>query len=186
MSFDREEAIDPDELGAVLKLFPDGATQMDMELNVELDGSDIEGEGFGTSGDKTLAISGYFWKAQMFGDDGYKVIPGSLWISRNLDVASASLTSALKACSGNAKKRMCVELKVFRAGGTNLVGIVAKPVICFKLSNARIAFQAFLTNSPTGLPTEVLAFSFETIQIETAPQMASGIIGAVRVCQLTW
>jgi type VI protein secretion system component Hcp len=184
MAWNSNPNVDAEELLSVLSMFPLGETQMDINLIVTIDGANIQGENLRTWGEDAISAYGYFFKTQV--TDANYVDAGSLWVARNLDVASASLTSALKACSGTSKKRMSACLRVFRAGGNDIIGIAPKPVIKFTLQDAQIVFQTFLTNNPTGLPTEVLAFAYKTITIETAPQLASGIIGAVRTCQLTY
>jgi type VI protein secretion system component Hcp len=182
MAWNDNGSVDSEELLSILSMFPSGETQMDIDLIVSIDGSNIQGENLRTWGENTLSAYGYYFKTQVL--PGNTLQGGVLWVARNLDVSSASLTSALKACTGSSKKTLSASLRVFKAGGTELIGIEAKPVIKFMLENARILLQSFITNNPTGLPTEVLAFAYSNITIETAPQLSSGNIGPVRTCQL--
>lgn len=184
MAWNDDGTIDADELLSIIKLFPSGSTQMDIELSVKLEGNAILGEGIGTSGENVLSAFGYHFKVQLIQKMDNVIAPMALWVARNLDAASASLTSALKACGGGSKKTLEVELRVFRAGGVNVVGLIPRPLVVFRLSQARLSFQSFVTNSPAGLPTEILAFQYKGIVIETTPQMASGIAGATRSCSL--
>jgi type VI protein secretion system component Hcp len=184
MAWNDDVTVDPEELQSILSMFPQGETQMDMDLTVTIDGTNIRGENLSTWGEDTISAYGYYFKAQL--NHAKAAFPGTFCVARNLDVASASLTSAFKACSGTSKKTMSVCLRVFRAGGNDIIGITPKPVIKFTLHDSYILLQAFLTNNPSGLPTEVLAFNYRSITIETAPQLASGLIGAVRTCQLSY
>jgi type VI protein secretion system component Hcp len=185
MAWSNDGIIDADELISVMKLMPEGETQMDIELTVKMDGNPILGEGVGTSGDNVLSAFGYHFKVMLNTHKERAVAPMALWVGRNLDAASASLTSALKTCGGNSDKSLEVELRVFRAGGSNILGAFPKPLIVFKLADARLSFQSFVTSSSSGLPTEFLAFLYRSIEIKTTPQMASGIAGATRSCVLT-
>jgi hypothetical protein len=184
MSWNNDGRLDPEETLAIIKMFPDVETQMDIELIVKFEGSSIQGENLRTWGENTLHALGYFFNVQTNRENSLDA--GLFWVLRNIDVATASLTSALKACSGASKKRMSVRLRVFKAGGSDLVGIAARPSIEFILDESYIKVQSFLTSSPTGLPTEILGFEYKSITVETSPQLGSGIIGATRSCQLTW
>jgi type VI protein secretion system component Hcp len=185
MAWSMDGVIDSDELASILKLLPDRETQADIQLAVSMDGNLIQGESVSARGENTLAVLGYHIKLQINTSDSGNLNLGSLWIIRTIDAASATLSSALKSGSGTSKKRFLVELDVYKAGGSAITGIGSAPVIRFVLENARLIFQSFQTNNSNGIPTEVLAFTYKSIEVNTAPQLSSGITGAVRTCILS-
>jgi type VI protein secretion system component Hcp len=185
MAWNNDGRIDAEEFGTILKLMSATSGSMDLGLLVKIDGSFIQGEVKGKSGIDMLAVFGYYLRNQLSADSSGELIPGTFWIIRDLDAATASLSSAMKACSGKSKKKLEVELRAFKAGAITVEAGVFRPVICFKLEGAHIVFQAFITNSPSGIPSEVIAFNYRSITIETTPQLASGQMGATRTCELS-
>jgi type VI protein secretion system component Hcp len=182
MAWNNDGRVDAEELGSILKLMPACSGSMDLGLLIKIDGSFIQAEIKGKSGSDMLPIFGYHYKSQISPESG-ALIPGSFWIIRDLDAATASLSSAMKACSGKSTKTMDVELRAFKAGGAKVAGEANRPVICFKLEGAFITMQVFLTHSPTGIPSEVVSFNYRSITIETTPQLESGQMGATRNCE---
>jgi hypothetical protein len=186
MAWNNEEWIDPEELGSLLKLMPTSSGLMDLELSIKIDGSFIQGESKSKhGGSDVLALFGYYFKSQLLHSTG-NLHCASFWIIRDVDAATASLTSAMVASSGKKNaKLMDVELRAFKSGGPKVLGEVVRPTLCFKMERTLIGFQAFHTNSPSGIPSEVVGFSFARMTIETTPQLESGLMGATRTCVLT-
>lgn len=184
MAWNMDGVIDTDELNSILSLFPDDKTQADVELAVALDGNVIMGETTGKAGDNVLQLIGYHIKIQVNPNDENRLNLGSLWAIRNVDSASAALTSALKACMGQSKKTLDVELAVYKAGAIGGGGIGPRPYIRLILDGARLILQTFQMNKTSGITTEVLAFTYKALEVQTSPQLSSGLIGPVSSCQL--
>jgi type VI protein secretion system component Hcp len=186
MAWNTDGNIDAEEIGSVLKLMPTTSGSMDLELSIQIDGTFIQGESKSSHGNgDVLSVFGYYFKSQISLDLKRNLKPGPFWVVRDLDAATASLSSAMKALSGDTTKMMIVELRAFKAGGMKTAGEVSRPVLNFKLDQAIIAFQGFHTSSPSGIPSEVLGFNYRSITIETTPQLESGLMGATRNCQFT-
>jgi hypothetical protein len=177
MSWDNNVNIDWDELDSVLKLMPSGPTAMDIHMTFSTSRAAIEGEG----NDPTLIpILGYAFKAQRLtsGNTPQSITPSPLWIVRNADSATASFLSAM-ITPGSGNSYADIRVKVFRSGEV-LTGASANPMIQFIVTNGAIGFHSIVTCGTSGSPLEVMAIGYREIEICTAPQMASGIRGAVR------
>ncbi len=105
---------------------------------------------------------------------GAAAVSSSLTIVRRSDAATATLASLL---STNNNK-LTLTLSIYRAGGDTSRN--TDPMIQFLYEGARIAEMLMLTGGATGMPCEVIRFSFRQLTIESAPQTGTGARGAVR------
>jgi hypothetical protein len=192
MAWNNDDNIDAEELGSIAKLVSPTTTPLDLVLSITMDGNAIQGEVPGKYGINTLGVLGYHFKFQRKqSDNTMGCCP--LWVGRDVDAASAAISSAMKACSGKSKKSLNVELRAFKAGGgertfrapgDSLALEKQRPVLLIRLEEALIGIQAFQSNGFNGNPMEIIAFSYRGMVIETSPQLSSGITGATRTCDL--
>jgi hypothetical protein len=182
MSWDTREAIDWDEMGTLLRLFPSVKVVSDIRLFASSNKNPIRGDGVGIEGDdECLHAIGYAWKNQVLGTASSKLQSSTFWILRNVDSATASFSSFLSNSSTSGQwKSGWVILEIHKAGGGNIVGAKKpQPLVKFELSDACCIFQGFVTCSDTGVPMEILGFSFSSVEKSTTGQM-----GKVRVCRI--
>jgi type VI protein secretion system component Hcp len=184
MSWDSNATIDWEELGTVLQHMPSEATSMDVHMTFTSPRAPIDGEGEGQDR-ALLPILGYAFRAQREqASNGNQVIsPQAIWVSRNVDAATASLISAM-INPGSGSRYSAVAIKAFRSGD-GLAGRSSSPMIEFRLTDAAIVFHSITTGGGSGVPIEVFALAYRELEISTAPQQASGLRGAVRSVQMT-
>jgi hypothetical protein len=179
MSWDADTRVDWDEFGALLKIMSVANNGSDVMLVYSTKKGPVEGE---RAGDYKyiLPVLGYAFKAQRQGQNGNKVsiYPTALYVVRGVDAATASFLSAMKEVrpdNGNEN----LSLFVHRSG-TYIPGAANAPLIEINLTNAVISFCAIVTPSTSPVPLEFLAVTYSAIEISTAPQLESGIRGAIR------
>jgi type VI protein secretion system component Hcp len=181
MSWDSNAVVDWDELGSVLKVMPSEPTSMDVHMTFTTPAAPIDSE----AGDSLLPVIGYAFRAQREHRSAgvQAVVPQAIWVTRNVDAATASFISAMLN-PGRGNRYGEAVIKVFKAGG-DLVGVTPLPLIEFKLIDAAIVFHSIITPSSSSSPLEVMAIVYRQLEISTAVQQASGIRGAVRTVQLS-
>lgn len=192
MAWNNDNKVDAEELQSIIKLVAPTSTPLDLTISIKLDGNAVQGEVPGKYGINNINIFGYHFKFQRNpSSDVMECYP--LWVGREMDAASAAITSVMKACSGKSKKSLDVELRAFRAGGEqrtfrapgdSLALEKQRPVLLIRLEEALIGIQAHQSNGFNGNPMEIIGFSYRAILIETSPQMSSGITGATRTCDI--
>jgi hypothetical protein len=101
-------------------------------------------------------------------------------VVRLCDVASASILSLLKSQT----EQLRVVLSAFRAGGDSLT-ITMQPTFEVEINNGRVAsYSVFTPAILDGMPCEVICFAHQGLEIRSAPQLQTGMRGAVRTCNL--
>lgn len=181
MSFNNDGALDQDEALRLLDLASREDTGRDVVLRIESKGVVYEGENERQfeDGKQRMAVLGYFIANRVETPPGTskgRVVTGSLTLVRASDAATASLASLLQSQANDLK----VTLQVFRAGGDDSKD--AQPMLQLDLQEARVQVHCLLSGGHLGRPAEVLAFTYRSLTISSAPQAKSGLRGAVRTC----
>ena len=98
---------------------------------------------------------------------------------RQSDAATASIASLLR----NQTVGLTITVSIYRSGGED--GSQLEPMIEFVFTGGRVNEVAYLTGGSSGHPCEVIRFGYRVMSINSAAQLATGIRGAVRTCDLT-
>ncbi|QRF58418.1 type VI secretion system tube protein Hcp [Variovorax sp. UC122_21] len=173
MSFSAEGALDPDELLRLLDLMA-GEPANDFLMSIDNRGTKVKGES--ERGIEFIDIGGYCHQMEVVSPPGstkgsVRVHP--FVIVREVDAATASIASLLFSQEANLE----VSIFVYRASGDHLP---SQPFFEVILTGARVVSQAIVTGGKPRQPREVTVFESRNVQVKTAPQLASGIRGAVR------
>jgi hypothetical protein len=183
MAWNNDNNVDAEELQSIIKLVAPTSAPLDLTISIKLDGNAVQGEVPGKYGINNVNIFGYHLKfTRNLADNS--MMATALWVGREVDAATAALSSTMKACCGKSKKSLSIELRAYRAGGGVIVGENQRPVLLLRLQEARIGLQSLLSNGPNGIPSEILAFTYRGLLLETSPQTDSGITGATRSCDM--
>lgn len=177
MSWTYDGRLDPDEALRLLDHLS-GESGNDFAMMIESKGSPIEGESQRTyeDGKQRMEIGGYSYKTDVIvppGSSKGKLRNYPFIVIRDCDAATASIASLLFSQEANLE----VSIFVYRASGDHLP---SQPFFEVILTGARVVSQAILTGGTPRQPREVTVFESRNVQIKTAPQLASGIRGAVR------
>jgi hypothetical protein len=179
MAWNNDNDVDAEELQSIIRLVAPTSKPLDLTISIKLDGNAVQSEVPGKYGINNINLFGYHLKfTRHFSDNSMKGT--ALWVGREVDAATAAISSTMKACCGTTKKSLSVELRAHRAGGGVIVGESERPVLLIRLQEARIGLQSILSNGPNGIPSEILAFTYRDLLFETSPQTDSGITGATR------
>ena len=183
MSFNQDGKLDPDEALRLLETMS-GESVMDFTMLLESKGSVIEGESNRKfeDGKKRMALGGYHYCTDIVtppGSSKGQVRCSMLVVVRYSDAATASIASLLKNQDADIK----VTISVFKAGGD--VSKDQQPTLELLLEEARVHTQSLLTGGQPKRPCEIIYFAFRKIEIRSAPQLDTGLRGAVRTCVLT-
>ncbi|CAN5717465.1 hypothetical protein BH11PSE13_BH11PSE13_11260 [soil metagenome] len=183
MSWTLDGTLDPDEALRLLDHMS-GESGNDFLMLIESKGSVIEGESerHFEDGKKRMDIAGYSYLSEVVTPPGAskgKVRASSLIVVRDCDAATASVASLLK----NQDDAIKVTLSVFKAGGDDSKD--SQSSLEFVLEGARITTHCVLTGGRPKRPCEIIYFQYRKIEIRSAPQVATGLRGAVRTCVLT-
>jgi type VI protein secretion system component Hcp len=174
--------LDPDEALRMLQV-ASSAKGQDVVLEVENKGTVVEGESSrrydgSNAGKALLDVIGYYFFVSNSVERGKKGLSTltPLIVVRRCDAATASLLSLLNGGSDEIK----VKLSVFKAGGDAMKDM--QPTLQFVLDKVRIYSMNVLTSDALEGPHEGITFAYLSIQIDSAPQTATGQRGAVRSC----
>ena len=181
MAFQQDGILDADEARELYGLIAPGPADVDMVMMIERKGAPIEGESPRQfeDGKPRMEIGGYLWSAQTVASGGKtRVSPMSLLVARRSDAATASVASILRAQDLDLR----VVIGVYKAGG-DARSTDAQPVFEMVLESARIAVHMLHSGGPWGVPSEIIAFTYRSIVIKSAPQTRTGARGAVRECK---
>jgi len=102
-----------------------------------------------------------------------------LVLVRRCDSATASLANLLKSQT----REVTVQLSAFKASG-DAFSPDQQPTLEIVVKKARISEMGFTTSSKFSGACEVTAYEYENLEIHSAPQVASGQRGAVRISTL--
>jgi hypothetical protein len=183
MSWDNNEAVDWEELNSIIAMMPKTETAADLRLwvytgvqRIVADGAEVQNDEF------SLSAYGYATKFQRYEDD--RLIPAVLYVARYIDAATASLSSFLISSSAPRPSAKVI-LRSYKAG-TNEDDMETPAAMEIILLGARPYLQAFVNASPTGMPAEILGFSYLKMTINTRSQLTTGQNAAVRSCEFSW
>jgi hypothetical protein len=183
MTWNSDGVVDWDELHSLSETLPQLETSMDVGLWVDTGGQRITGDGADEFADKyCLSAYGYSFKNQYVTIDR-DIRKSPLIVARYVDAATASLSSFLNS-AGAARSNARVILKCFKAG-SHVQGGEATASMELELTGARLILQAITCSSPTGMPAEILGFTYATMMLSTRSQLTSGINGATRSCEFS-
>ncbi|RZL96397.1 MAG: hypothetical protein EOP82_00805 [Variovorax sp.] len=183
MSWTKDGTLDPDEALRLLDAVS-GESGNDFVMLIENKGTVVEGESERghEDGKQRMDIAGYLYLAEV------RTPPGStkgairhaeLIVIRDCDAATASIASLMK----NQDSEIKVQLSVFKASGDTAADL--QPTLEFLLEGARVDAQCILTGGTPRRPCEIIFFQYRKIEIRSAPQMITGLRGAVRSCMLS-
>jgi len=181
MSFDSDGHIDPDEALRLLDLAHAAGASQDLVLLVESKGTAVDGESTRQfdDGKKRLDALGYMFSGYTqarAGNAQNKVGMLNFSVVRQCDAATASLCSLFK----SQVEDISVRVSSFKAGGD--ISKDAQPTLELIFDKVRIASMSILTASKLTGSCEILSFAYESLEIRSAPQLSSGMRGAVRTC----
>jgi type VI secretion system (T6SS) effector Hcp len=183
MSFNMDGKLDPDEALRLLDTMA-GESSMDFTMLLESKGAVVEGESARKfeDGKKRMAVGGYCYSndviTPMGGGAKGQVRPSMFIVVRDSDAATASIASLLK----NQDTDIVATISVFKAGGD--VSKDQQPTLEFVLTDARVHTHALLTGGQPKRPCEVIYFNYRRLDIRSAPQVDTGLRGAVRTCTI--
>jgi len=187
-SFTPNDIPNPDE---ILRLFDLASEQavaanQDMVLLIEHKGTPIEGESPRKfeDGKKRLSALGCLLISGVkeASPNRTKVIvtTSDLIVVRQCDAATASIANLFKKQEEDLK----VQISFFKTDGAG-TSEDQQPMLEITIERGRIAYFSMLTSSKfCGAPCEVIAFAHQGLKIDSAPQLKSGLRGALRVCDL--
>ncbi|MDB5827705.1 MAG: hypothetical protein JWQ73_1925 [Variovorax sp.] len=184
MSLNADGRIDTDEALRLLDLSLQSEGANDIALSIDNNRTPVEGESMRTysDGKHRISLLGYDVHA------GLRMAPGvttaslvlsHLYVVRRTDAATAPIASLLRSPTANLK----LTLSIYRAGGDNIQD--TEPMVEFTFEGARVSEIALLTGGAVRAPSEIIRFGYRVMKIQSAPQLASGIRGAVSTCELT-
>lgn len=182
MSFNNGGYLETDDALRMLDLLSQESGS-DFYMSVESKGKKVAAESPTLFSDnmEVLEIGGYSYVAEVASapGSGKGVSRGlPLAVVRDCDAATASIASLL--CSQDSE--LIVNILVFKAGGDN--GRDRQPFFEIELTGGRVSQHAILTGGVPKRPCEIIVFSYRAVEIKTAPQLTSGIRGAVRAAKL--
>lgn len=184
MSLNADGRIDTDEALRLLDLSLHAEGANDIALSIDNNRTPVEGESRRTysDGKPRIDLLGYDVHA------GLRIAPGvatpslvlsHLYVVRRTDAATASIASLLRSQTPTLK----LTLSIYRAGGDPIRD--ADPMVEFIFEGARVSEIALLTGGAVGVPSEIIRFGYRVMKIQSAPQLASGLRGAVSTCELS-
>ncbi|MFM9424232.1 hypothetical protein RCH10_000655 [Variovorax sp. GrIS 2.14] len=184
MSLNGDGYLDTDEALRLLDLGLRKGVSLDMAMSIDNRGTPVEGESPRTyaDGKARMDLLGYDVHA------GLRIAPGAstaslslshLHVVRQSDAATASIASLLR----NQTVGLTITVSIYRSGGED--GSQLEPMIEFVLTGGRVNEVAYLTGGSSGHPCEIIRFGYRVMSINSAAQLATGIRGAVRTCDLT-
>lgn len=183
MSFNNDGLMDPDEALRTLDLLS-SESGSDFHMMIENKGTKLSGESkrLFDGGMEMLDIGGYFYESDVLSTPGsskgqVRALP--FMVVRDCDAATASIASLMN----SQDNQLIVNVLVFKAGGDT--GQDMQPFLEIELRGARIGKHAILTGGRPKRPCEIILFQYREIEIKTAPQLLSGLRGAVRAAKLT-
>ncbi|SCX74731.1 type VI secretion system tube protein Hcp [Variovorax sp. EL159] len=181
MSFNNGGYLETDDALRMLDLLSQ-ASGSDFYMSVESKGKKVAGEIQTLFSDnmEVLEIGGYSYVAEVASapGSGKGVARGlPLAVVRDCDAATASIASLLYSQDSD----LIVNILVFKAGGDNAD---RQPFFEIELTGGRVSQHAILTGGVPKRPCEIVVFSYRAIEIKSAPQLVSGIRGAVRAAKL--
>lgn len=169
-------------LMGVAELGAGSAERPDLVMLLENAGSPVAGESprKNPDGKPRLDIQGWSWGQIVNAVGG--TADGSrnfapLTVVRMADAASATLSSL----TYNRTQKLNVLISVFRSGGDPSAPDTG-PMFEFKVEEAQIIGQYFVTGQTSGVLTEILVFSYRKMTVSSAAQQGTGARGAVREC----
>jgi hypothetical protein len=175
MSFNGDGVLDAEEMASLIRMASNDGR--DIGMVVKNNGADIVPESLRSyfDGAARLDVMGYHfvWYSNLSDSKG-KPNAGPLIVVRRSDAASASLMALLQQSSDS----LLVVLSAFKASGDKNSQDML-PTFEYEIREARLSHVGFQTD-PTFGPCEVLIFSARTFELRTAPQLQTGIRGAVR------
>lgn len=148
--------------------------QVDIVMFIKSASNPVIGEESRTfDGAAGLFITSYFFQSYALEAAGL-VSPQPLVVIRQSDAATATLASLHYKQSQD----LVVSIEVYRAGGLD---VIADPFFKISFEGGRISsHQLFMGGRPIRRPHEILTIDFVTGRVETAPQLVSGLRGALR------
>ncbi|MBU1360202.1 MAG: type VI secretion system tube protein Hcp [Gammaproteobacteria bacterium] len=180
MSWNMDGTLDPDEALRLLEHMS-GDSDNDFVMLIENKGNVVEGESGRAheDGKQRMDVAGYAYLAEVVtppGSSKGKVRNNAFIVVRRCDAATASIASLMK----NQDSDIKVQLSVFKAGGDNASDM--QPTLEFVLEGARVDTHSILTGGRPKQACEIVFFHFRKIEIRSAPQVKTGLRGAVRSC----
>ncbi|WP_399697640.1 type VI secretion system tube protein Hcp [Xenophilus sp.] len=181
MSFNNDGKLDVDEALRMVDLAASGDPDGDMAMSVQSKGSPVEGESRRAydDGKKRMDVKGYFFRSWVHtppGSNKGRVSLTTLSVVRESDAASASLAGLLNKQADDLE----VVISVYKASGDD--SPEEQPTLEITLKQARLDQHCLLSGGALGRPCEVLSFQYRTLVLASAPQVKSGLRGAVRTC----
>lgn len=182
MSFNQDQVLDADEALRIIDMLA-GESGTDYHMMIDNKGKKIVGESQRVFGDvmEMMDIGGYYYNAKVTAAPGstkgvVKVSP--LIVVRDADAATASIAGLLN----NQDQDLVVNILVFKASGDGSNDL--QPFFQIELRGARVAFHAVITGGVPKRPCEIIAFQQREAEIRSAPQLNTGLRGAVRTARL--
>lgn len=182
MSFNQDQLLDTDEALRLLDMMS-GESGVDFHMMIDNKGKKLVGESQRVFGDamEMMDIGGYYYNAKVSAAPGsskgvVKVSP--VIVVRDADAATASIASLLNSQDHD----LVVSILVFKASGDSSNDL--QPFFQIELRGARVSYHGVITGGTPKRPCEIIVFQQREAEIRTAPQVSSGLRGAVRTAKL--
>ena len=162
-----------------------GGKGVDQVMLLENAGAPVAGESVRPypDGKPRLDILGWSWGQTVAaigaGADGSRHYT-PLYVVRQADAACGSIASLVY----NRTRQVSATIENYRAGG-DTSSPVTQSMFEFKVEEAQVTEQYFLTHPASGWLLEMLVFSYRKATVRSASQQRTGARGAVRECTIT-